>query len=105
MPLSVDLLGQAVAGGHFFDPLANMRVHYVKSTKQDWQQHFAKGVASGHPLVVVPPSMMVRTVELGAWDRPNQPLKELLVSHMHSQGHLRLTPIAAEMAFANQDAN
>jgi len=105
MPISVDLLGQAVAGGHLFDPLANMRVYDVKTTKQDWQQLVTKRLASGHPLVVAPSTMMVRAVESGAWNNSKQPMKELLMSYMHSQGHLRLTPVAAEMAFANQDAN
>ena len=105
MPISVDFLGQAVAGCHFFDPLANVRVHHVKTTKQNWQQPFSKRLASGHPLVVAPPPVMVRPIELGVWDDAEQPLEKLLVSHMHPQGHLSLASIAAEMALANQNAN
>ena len=105
MPVSADLLGQAVVSGHLFDPLANMRVYDVKTTKQDWQQLVTKRLASGHPLIVAPSSVMVGTVESGAWNYAKQPMKELLVPYMHSQSYLRLTAIAAEMAFANQDAN
>lgn len=105
MPVSVDLLREVVSCGHFFDPLANMCVHCVETTEQERQQFFAKRLASGHPLVVVPPPVVVRTIELGARDCPLQPLKQVLVSHVHSNGHLRLQPVAPEMSFANQDAN
>ncbi len=105
MPISVNLLGKAIVSGHLFDTFANVRVNNVKTTKKDWQQLVAKRPASRHPLVVAPSSMMVGTVESGAWNYLKQPVKELFVSHMHSQGYLRLAPIAAEMAFANQDAN
>jgi hypothetical protein len=105
MPSSVDLLSQAVTGCHFFDSLANMSIHHVETTEQNWQQPFPKRLASGHPLVIAPPSMMVRTIKLGTWDYPQQPLKKLLVSQVHSQSNLRLAPITAEMAFANQNAN
>src|SRR5271169_963779 len=104
MPVSVDLFGKAVAGGHFFNSLANMFVDRLKMTKNNRQQPFAKRLASGHPLEIVPSPMMVRTVERRAGDHHKQPSKELLMSHVHSQGYLRLPPVAAEMAFANQNA-
>ena len=104
-PFSIDLLCNPVARGHLFDPLANVGVYCVKTTKQKRQQFFAKRFASGHPLVVVPPPMMVPAVRFKFRDHPNQPLEKLLVSHVHSKGHLGLQPVAAEMTFANENAN
>src|SRR5208282_276629 len=54
---------------------------------------------------IAPASVVIGTVEPGAWYRPDEPLKEQLVSNMHPQCDLRLASIAAKMPFADQDAN
>jgi hypothetical protein len=105
MPVSVDLLGNAVIGSHLFNPLSHMSVNQFKVGEEDRQQALSKGYAPCHPLVVAPATMMIRTVELGTWDYLDEPLEELFVSNMHSQGDLGLAAIAAKMSFANQDAN
>lgn len=105
MPDSVYLLGQVVMSCHLFNPLANMLVNDLKTTKQDWKQFISKRLAADHPLVVAPSSMMIGTVEPGAWNQSKQPTKELFVSNVHPQSHLRLAAVAPKMAFANQDAN
>jgi hypothetical protein len=105
MPLTVDLLGNAVVGNHLFNPLSHMSIHQFKVSEQDRQQPLSKGFTPRHPLIVAPASMMIGTIELGTWHYPDEPLKELFVSNVHPQGDLGLAAIAAKMPFADQDTN
>jgi hypothetical protein len=102
-PGSVHLFGQSVPGYHLFYSKTNVSIHHVKAAKQDRQQIISKGLATSHPLVVVPPSVMIRPVELGGRDNAQKPMEKLLVPGMHSQSYLGMKSIAAEMPFTDQD--
>jgi hypothetical protein len=58
--------------------------------------------AADHPLVVRPPVMGVRAVELPTWECSHQPLEQRLVASVHSQCYLRLAAVTTKMAFADE---
>ena len=58
------LLFEFVPVNHSHYPLSNIRVYFIYSTLEERQQLLAQRLASDHPLVVVPASVMVRAVQL-----------------------------------------
>ena len=73
--------------------------------EQDREDGVAEEGAPCHPLVVVAAVVAVRTVELAPRKGPLEPEEEGLVADMHAERDLRLSPVAAEVALADEDAD
>ena len=65
----------------------------------------AEVCAACHPLVVAPSAVVVWAVEPATWEGCHEPAEERLVTLVHSEGDLRLAPVPAEVAFADEQAN
>lgn len=72
---------------------------------EEGDDDFAEGCAAGHPLVVVAAAVVVGAVELAPGDRFKEPVEEPFVAGVHTDGDLGLAAIAAEVAFAGEDAD
>src|SRR4029077_10249832 len=62
----------------------------------------AKVRATSHPLKVVSPAVVIRTIEASTGKGPLQPPEDRLVPDVHPQRHLSLAAVAAEVAFSDQ---
>lgn len=71
---------------------------------QEGDEVVAKGLAPDHPLVVAPSSVVVGAVELAAGEGLLQPEEEGFVVRVHAECDLGLSPVAAEVAFADEDS-
>jgi hypothetical protein len=80
-----------------------MSVNILKMTRKKWKHLGTQGCSPDHPLVVVPAAVVVRAIELGAWDFFDEPLKQLFMPHVHAKRYLRMKPISSEMTFPYED--
>ena len=70
---------------------------------EDGEKVLGERAAAGHPLEIVAVAVVIRPVELAAWKPRLEPAEQSLVAYVHAQGDLRLTPITAEVALADED--
>lgn len=73
----------------------------IEKRKEDLSEEWP----SRHPLVVVPPAVVVRPVEATARERTLQPAEEHRVTCVHSQTDLGLTTVTSEASLADQQAD
>lgn len=99
------LLCDFVPADHVRNSLADMGIHIIKVTPENRKKLLTQRLAPNHPLVIVPSTVMIRTVELGAGDLRLQPVEKLLVSRVHSQRHLGVKPVPAEVALADENTH
>jgi hypothetical protein len=76
-----------------------------KGAMEQWYELRAEVVSPRHPLVVAATAMLVGSVEPTAGERALEPAEQRFVSLMHTQGYMRLAPVPAEMAFADEQSN
>ena len=69
---------------------------------EDGHENLAEVAAPGHPLEVVPTVVVVRAVELAAREGPLYPGEHGLMTDVHPQCHLGLSPIPPEVPFTDQ---
>ena len=94
--------------GPFHVLVALPRAAAVLGSEVGIQQRHQPGperLASYHPLVIAPPTVVVRTVQPTAWHAGHQPPEQRLVIGVHAQRDLRLPSVAAEVTFTDQDAH
>src|ERR1700722_10952209 len=88
---------------HLHEPFVTGSVEFGgESFLEDRHQVIPQVGASGHPLEVVPATMVIGPVELAARERPLHPVEESLVPDVHAEGDLRLASVSAKMALADQ---
>jgi hypothetical protein len=61
--------------------------------------------ASGHPLVVRAPAVVIGPVQPALGKALHQPVEEGLVTHVHAKRHLRLLAVAPKRSLADQQPN
>jgi len=64
-----------------------------------------KGIPPYHKLVIFSPPMVIRTIEMGAWNFFLQPPEERLMSNVHAKGNLGLLAVPPEVPFAYKYSN
>src|SRR6266704_751791 len=69
---------------------------------EERHEFIAKVWAPGHPLKVVSPAVVIRAIEASTRKGPLQPPEDRLVPDVHSQSHLGLAAVAAEVPLSDQ---
>ena len=93
---------ERVALAHGTEAFLGVGVELGQAISEERDQG-AEGLAPHHPLEVGTVTVPVGTVQAAAWDQDDEPLEEPLVPDVHAERDLRLTPVATEGPFADQD--
>ena len=101
-PLLKRLAPEVVALTHHEKAAGDMRIELVDVLFNERNQHIAQERPPGHPLVVVPTVMRVRSVEAAPWKCSFEPAESLLMACVHAQRDLGLSPITAEVPLAHE---
>ena len=82
-----------------------MLIETVQAAFYERHESVLQKPAAGHPLVVIPASVEIRSIELRVRKSALKPTEGTLVTGVHSQGDLGLLTVPAEVPFANKKAN
>jgi hypothetical protein len=94
-----------VALAHGAEALGRVVVETGQMVAHEGHQDAAQELAARHPLVIVPSSVVVRSVQAALGEHPLQPPEEPLVADVHAQRDLGLPAVAAEVPFADEEAD
>lgn len=95
---------ETVGAFHRLVPFPGWRVEVLPGNGVEDGDEGAEGGSAGHPLVVVAAAVVVGAVEAAAGDGIEEPVEEGFVAGVHSEDDVGLAAVAAEVAFADEEA-
>src|SRR5665213_2728147 len=93
-----------VAVAHGGDPLRRVAVEQRDVMRiEERQQVLHERLSAGHPLVVVPATVVIEPIQKTTGESLGEPREYGLVTHVHTEGDLRLLAVAAERSLPDQE--
>jgi hypothetical protein len=94
---------QGVSVTHRFDAGPNVIIEERPVASEQRKQLFAQLTPPDHPLEVLPPTVVIWTVQPSS-EELDEPAKETLMTGVHSQSHLSIASVAPEVTLAHQNS-
>lgn len=95
-----------VAAPHVLKSLVAVGVEHRRHVAcQEGHERVTQVGTPGHPLEVVAPAVVVGTIEPAAREGLFEPPEHRLVTNMHAESYLGLTPVPSEVPFPYEEAD
>ena len=96
---------ERVARLHFAKAMCGFRIEtFAQVLVQQRDKSIPEKLAPGHPLVVVPPPVIVGTIQFSSRKAVHDPVEEGFVIRVHPKGNVRLSAVAPEVPFTDEDS-
>ncbi|CAN5745879.1 hypothetical protein BH24CHL6_BH24CHL6_06330 [soil metagenome] len=93
---------QAVADAHIVESSGGVIIEKLAVPGNERNELLREVESACHPLEVAPPAVRIRPVQLAARKRRHQPTKQPLVSRVHAEGYVWLSPIPSEVPLSHK---
>ena len=96
---------EAIAGAHIEKATCRVAVDPIQVPLDQRHHNVSEETASRHPLVVVPASVGIGTIQLALREDFEEPVEEFFMADVHSESDLGLPPIAAKVALCDEESD